>query len=148
MNINIRKAEQSDYTQIVALFKEFATFEKLPERMINSVDRMIEEESYFNCFVAVTVENNIIGYVSWFFCYYTWTGKAVYMDDLYVQPTFRGKGIGNQLLNKVVTLAKESGCHKMRWQVSSWNKPAIDFYKSLGAVIDNVEQNCDLIVNG
>jgi len=52
--------------------------------------------------------------------------------------------VGKQLLNKVLILAKESGCHKMRWQVSVWNSEAIDFYKSLGAIVDPVEQNCDL----
>jgi len=143
MNIEIRRAGELDFEQIIDLFKEFAEFERTPEKMLNSVDRMKAEKDFFNCFVAVS-DGNIIGYVSWFFCYYTWSGKAVYMDDLYVQPVFRGKGVGKQLLNKVLILAKESGCHKMRWQVSVWNSEAIDFYKSLGAVIDPVEQNCDL----
>lgn len=143
MNIEIRRADELDFEQIVGLFKEFAEFERTPEKMLNSVDRMKAEKDFFNCFVAVN-DGNIIGYVSWFFCYYTWSGKAVYMDDLYVQPVFRGKGIGKQLLNEVLILAKESGCHKMRWQVSVWNSEAIDFYKSLGAVVDPVEQNCDL----
>jgi len=145
MNIEIRKVDESDFEQIVELFKEFAEFEKTPEKMYNSVERMKAEKEFFNCFVAVC-NGGIIGYVSWFICYYTWTGKAMYMDDLYVQPAFRGKGIGKQLLNKVLTLAKETGCHKMHWQVSSWNKSTIGFYKSLGAVIDKTEQNCDLIL--
>lgn len=143
MSLEIRKAAEADFEQIIALFEEFALFEKTPEKMLNSVECMRAEKEFFNCFVAV-INGKIIGYVSWFFAYYTWSGKAVYMDDLYVQPAFRGNGIGKQLLNKVLTLAQETGCHKMHWQVSSWNKPAIDFYKKLGAVIDNTEQNCDL----
>lgn len=70
------------------------------------------------------------------------------MDDLYVQPAYRARGIGKLLFNKVFTLGKESGCHKMRWQVSVWNSEAIGFYKSLAAVVDPVEQNCDLVLNG
>jgi len=145
MITEIRKAKESDFEQIVDLFNEFAQFEKTPEKMNNSVERMKAEKEFFNCFVAVS-QGKIIGYVTWFFAYFTWTGKAIYMDDLYVQPEFRGKGIGKELLNKVLDRAKESGCHKMHWQVSSWNQVAIDFYKSLGAEIVGVEQNCNLIL--
>jgi GNAT superfamily N-acetyltransferase len=129
------------------LFKDFATFEKLPEKMTNSVDRMIKEKDFFNCFVAETSGGIIIGYVTYFFCYYTWIGKSLYMDDLYVMPDYRTNGIGTKLINKVIEYAKYSKCHKLRWQVSDWNKPAIDFYKNIGATVDSVEQNCDLILD-
>jgi GNAT superfamily N-acetyltransferase len=69
------------------------------------------------------------------------------MDDLYVRPEYRGKGIGTHLVQKIISLAKASACHKLRWQVSNWNTTAIDFYKSLGASIDPVEQNCDLALD-
>lgn len=145
MEINIRSSRETDYPQIVGLFKEFAAFEKLPEKMTNSVDRMIKEKDFFNCFVAETNDNRIVGYVTYFFCYYTWIGKSLYMDDLYVQHEYRAKGVGTKLMSKVIEFAKDSECHKLRWQVSEWNKPAIDFYKKIGATIDSVEQNCDLI---
>lgn len=141
----IRSAEETDFVQIVRLFEEFAAFEKLPQKMTNSVNRMIDEKEFFHCFVAETSDGEIIGYVTYFFCYYTWTGKSLYMDDLYVKQAYRGKGIGSKLMDKVIRFAKESGCHKLRWQVSNWNTPAIRFYKKLGADVDNVEQNCDLI---
>ena len=144
MNINIRPSQKEDFIQIIELFKEFAAFEKLPEKMINSVDRMNNEQDYFNCFVAETSDKKIIGYVTYFFCYYTWTGKSLYMDDLYVTQSYRANGIGTQLLNKVIEFAKQSECHKLRWQVSNWNEHAIKFYKNIGAEIDNIEQNCDL----
>jgi GNAT superfamily N-acetyltransferase len=147
MEIRIRSAEETDFFQIVDLFKEFATFEKLPEKMVNSVDQMIKEKDFFNCFVAETMDNRIVGYVTYFFCYYTWIGKSLYMDYLYVKPEYRANRIGTRLLNRVIELAKNSQCHKLRWQVSEWNKPAIDFYKNIGATIDNVEQNCNLILD-
>jgi GNAT superfamily N-acetyltransferase len=146
MKITIREAEQADYHQIIGLFKEFATFEKLPEKMINSVDRMMTEKDFFHCFVAENSDKKIIGYATHFFCYYTWVGKCLYMDDLYVQPQYRVEGLGTMLIKKVIDFAKESKCHKLRWQVSKWNTPAIGFYKHLGAVMDDVEQNCDLIL--
>lgn len=147
MDIKIRIAEESDFCQIVELFKEFAIFEKMPEKMVNSVDRLIAEKEFFNCYVAETNDKKIVGYATHFFSYYTWIGKSLNMDDLYVKPGYRGKGLGTLLINKVIEYAKETKCHKLRWQVSSWNKPAIDFYKSLGAEIDNTEQNCDLVLN-
>jgi len=145
MEIKIRNAEEFDFPQIVNLFKEFALFEKRPEKMTNSVKKMTEEKDFFNCFVAVTNDNRIIGYVSYFFSYYTWIGKSLYMDDLYVKPEYRAKEVGTKLIKKVIEFAKESNCHKLHWQVSEWNKPAIEFYKNIGAEIDHVEQNCDLI---
>ncbi|KAA6316507.1 Spermidine N(1)-acetyltransferase [termite gut metagenome] len=145
--MNIRKAIESDFEQINVLFMEFAVFEKLPEQMVNTVERMKDEQEFLNCWVMEMPDNKIIGYVTYFFCYYTWTGKAMYMDDLYVKPEFRGIGIGTQLINKVIQYAKETGCHKLRWQVSSWNSSSIDFYKKLGADINSIEQNCALMLN-
>ena len=147
MKINIRKATEQDFEQINILFREFAEFERLPEKMINSVERMKAEKDLFNCFVAETPDSGIIGYAAYFFCYFTWTGKAMYMDDLYVKPDYRGTGVGSSLINQVINYAKESGCHKLRWQVSDWNKPAKGFYIKLGAEICNVEQNCDLMLD-
>ncbi len=143
--IRIRPVEESDFSQIVSLFKDFAIFEKAPEKMTNSVERMNKEKAFFNCFVAETEDNQIIGYVTYFFGYYTWIGKSLYMDDLYVKPEYRANGIGTKLIDKVIEFAKDSECHKLRWQVSEWNKPAIGFYKNIGAQVDGSEQNCDLI---
>nr|WP_320057855.1 GNAT family N-acetyltransferase [uncultured Bacteroides sp.] len=143
--IRIRPVEESDFSQIVSLFKDFAIFEKAPEKMTNSVERMNKEKAFFNCFVAETEDKQIIGYVTYFFGYYTWIGKSLYMDDLYVKPEYRANGIGTKLINKVIEFAKDSECHKLRWQVSEWNKPAIGFYKNIGAQVDGGEQNCDLI---
>lgn len=147
MDIKIRSAEEADFIQILDLFKEFAAFEKQPDKVTNSVDRMIKERDHLNCFVAKTNDKRIIGYATYFFTYYTWIGKCLYMDDLYVKTEFRTKGIGKRLMNSVIEFAKSSGCHKLRWQVARWNEPAIEFYKSLGATIDDIERNCDLILD-
>jgi len=145
MTVTIRKIEESDYLVLIFLFKEFALFEKLPEKMTNSVEQMLREKEYLKGFVAVNVADEILGYVTYFFGYYTWIGKSLYMDDLYVRPNFRGAGVGTKLINEVITFAKAENCKKLRWQVSEWNQPAIDFYKSLGANVDAVESNCDLV---
>ncbi len=142
--ITIRCATEADYPRLLELFAEFAEFEKLPEMMVNTLPRMQAESEYLNCFVAVNSEGNVIGYATWFFTYFTWSGKGIYMDDLFVQPRYRGSGTGTRLLEAVRDLGKAEGCHLMRWQVADWNRSAARFYESLGAVRDLVNRNCDL----
>ena len=144
METFIRTAEVTDFPEILELFREFSVYQKLPERMRNNLDRMMEEQDFFHCFVAEDSQKKIIGYTTWFYTYFTWSGKGMYIDDLFVKPEYRGSGIGKMLLNKVNDLARESKCHKLRWQVSWWNKPAIAFYEKMGAEIDDLEKNCDL----
>lgn len=145
-NITIRKITKSDFPSLIDLFKEFATFEKQPEKMINSVELMQRDKNLVNGYVLETDDKKIVGYTTYFFAYFTWVGKSLYMDDLYVKPEFRGKGLGTQLINKVIDFAKEENCNRLRWQVSDWNMPAKGFYESLGAKISGVEQNCDLVL--
>ena len=145
MTVTIRKIEQRDFPVLISLFKEFALFEKLPEKMTNSVEQMLSEKEYLTGLVAVNPADEILGYATYFFAYYTWIGKSLYMDDLYVRPNFRGSGVGTMLINGIIAFAKVENCRKLRWQVSEWNQPAIDFYKSLGATVDAVESNCDLV---
>lgn len=145
MNVTINPIDEKDFEELCSLFFEFATFEKLPERMINTVEKMRSEKEYFQGFVARENGHKIIGYVTFFHAYYTWTGKSLYMDDLYVREGFREKGVGSELIKAVISYAKKSGCNGLRWQVSNWNTNAINFYENLGAKINKVEMNCDLI---
>lgn len=104
---------------------------------------MVAEKDLFRAFVAV-LDNTIVGFATFFPAYYSWSGKAIYLDDLYVLPEHRKQGIGKQLLQAVIQQAQADRCKKVRWQVSQWNQNAIEFYQAMGAVIDNVEMNCDL----
>ena len=147
MEIRIEKILESDFEQLLVLFSEFAEFEKLPYKMVNTLEKMKEESEFFNGFTVKNNQGEILGYVTFFYAYYTWMGKSLYMDDLYIRPQFRGLGLGTKLISEVISFAKANKCNKLRWQVSNWNEPAISFYKSLGAEIDAVENNCDLILN-
>jgi len=143
MNIRIRKATDKDFDAILSLIKELAHFEKAPEKVSNTVEQMQEEKDVFGCFIAETEKNEIVGIALYFFAYYTWIGKSLYLDDLYVKETFRGKKIGAELLKKVIEVAKNENCKRLRWQVLNWNKSAIDFYKEFGAETDDEWINCD-----
>ncbi len=143
MEINIRKAMVSDYPSIFSMIKELAVFEKVPEKVKNSVEQMIEEKDFFSCYVAETADGQIAGFALYYFVYYTWVGKSLYLDDLYVKETFRGNGIGTKLLKEVIGFAKKENCKRVRWQVLDWNKPAIDLYKKMGVTLDGEWINCD-----
>jgi GNAT superfamily N-acetyltransferase len=144
MKIIIRKAAEPDFEAILLLIKEFAIFQKTPDKVSITLDEMIENGSLFQCFVAETADKNIVGFASFFFAYYSWSGKAIYLDDLYVIHSFRKQGIGKMLLQQIIELAKNSACKKVRWQVSKWNSNAIEFYQKMSAAIDETEINCDL----
>jgi GNAT superfamily N-acetyltransferase len=81
----------------------------------------------------------VAGYALFFGFYSTWTGRpGLFLEDLFVRPQFRGHGIGKSVLAHLAKLAREEECFGMRWEVLDWNKPAIDFYNSLGAIfLDN-----------
>jgi len=143
MTYIFRKINEADFPKLIKLFNEFSEFEKTPEKMLNSIERMKKEQEYVNGFVAIT-NNDIIAYVTYFFTYHTWIGKSLYMDDLYVKPNYRNNKIGGKLLDLVISQGREANCRKLRWQVSNWNEKAQEFYKRIGAEIDDVEINCEL----
>lgn len=143
-SITIREAVAADYERILELFNEFSAFENHAGEVTNNVELMKSEADYFNALVAVNNAGIIVGYTIWFYSYPTWIGKSLYMEDLYVQPEYRGEGLGSMLIKALIKHAKSKGCKKMHWQVSDWNNTAIDFYESLGAKIDRNKYNCDL----
>ena len=143
MNLSIRQATENDFSAILSLIKELALFEKAPEKVTNSAEQMKNEQNLFQCFVAETETKEIIGFALYFFAYYTWVGKSLYLDDLYVKESFRGQKIGSRLLEKVFEFAKTENCKRIRLQVLKWNTPAIEMYKKSGATIDDEWLNCD-----
>lgn len=141
--IIIRKAEPKDFPEILKMIQDLAEFEKAPDKVINTVEKMNKEKDLFGCFLAVNKNNEIMGMALYFFAYFTWVGKSLYLDDLYVKPEYRCKGIGTKLLKEILALAKKENCGRLRWQVLNWNTAAIKLYEKLGAKIDNEWSNCD-----
>lgn len=142
MNINIRKATENDFPAILSLIKELAAFEKAPEKVTNTVELMRREKEFFHCYVAENQNQEIVGMALYFFAYYTWVGKSLYLDDLYVKESFRKHKIGSSLLGKVFETARDEDCKRVRWQVLNWNENAIQMYNRSGAEIDDEWLNC------
>ena len=141
--MTIRKATEDDFAAILDLVVELAVFQNTPNKVTNTVELMKQEKAYFNAYVAQTSNGEIAGIATYFFAYYTWVGKSLYLDDLYVREDKRGLKIGSALLKQIFEVAKNENCKRVRWQVSNWNKPAIAFYKKCGAELDDECVNCD-----
>ena len=148
MNIIIRKAGEVDFPEILLLIKELALFEKAPDKVTNTVEQMKKEKEFFHCFVAETKNREIVGMAIYFFAYYTWVGKSLYLEDLYVKELYRKQKIGSALLRKIFETANEEECKRVRWQVLNWNKAAIQMYTKSGAVIDDEWLNCNFDYEG
>lgn len=147
MNVDIRKGIPSDIPEVLHLVKELAAFENAPNEVEVTVEEMTEwgfgYDKQFDFFVAL--ENNIvIGIALYYFKYSTWKGKCLFLEDIIVTKTHRGKGIGKLLFDQVVIIAKETKVRRMEWQVLDWNTTAIEFYKKYGAHLDSEWVNCKL----
>ena len=143
MKVHVRYATEQDYAEIIGMIKELALFEKAPERMTNTEKQMKEEKDLFQCILAEDEKGNILGMALYFFAYFTWVGKSLYLDDLYVKEQYRGNGVGKILLKELMKIALDENCKRVRWQVLDWNTNAIELYKKAGATLDSEWLNCD-----
>ncbi|MDO8548642.1 MAG: GNAT family N-acetyltransferase [Ignavibacteria bacterium] len=137
-NISLRFAEEKDIPVIFSLIKELAEYEKLLDKVTVTEERLKEnlfgKRKYAEVIIA-ELDGKPAGQALFFHNFSTFMGKpGIYLEDLFVKPEFRGKGIGKALLRKLIEIAKERNCGRVEWVVFDWNKPAIDFYKKLGAV--------------
>jgi GNAT superfamily N-acetyltransferase len=135
--LRISKATRADVSLILALIKELAEYEKLPHEVVATED--ILKESLFGDrpyaeVVIASYDQQPVGYALFFHSFSTFVGRpGLYLEDVYVRPTMRGKGIGKALLVYLARLAVERRCGRFEWSVLNWNEPSIGFYKSLGA---------------
>jgi GNAT superfamily N-acetyltransferase len=135
--ILIRKAEEKDTVDIINLIKELADYEKLSDMVVISESEINKALFSENKFVEVLIaeyDGEIAGQALFFKNFSTFLGKpGIYLEDLFVKPVFRSKGIGKALLQKIIDLAKERDYGRVEWSVLDWNKSAIKFYQNIGA---------------
>ena len=143
----IRKGKVEDVPAAFELIQELAIFEKAPDAVENTIERMIKdgfgEKPVFEFFVAEDA-GKIVGLALYYYSYSTWKGKFLYLEDLIVAEQYRGKGFGKKLFDAIIFKAKEEGVSLVGWQVLDWNEPAINFYKKLGASLYPEWINCRL----
>ncbi len=137
MHYQIREARKADMKGVWNLIHELAVFEKEPEAVEVSVADLerdgFGDHPLFNCYVAENAAQEIIGIALFYPRYSTWKGPVIHLEDLVVSEAYRGQGLGNALLKKVVAFAREKQLKRVSWEVLDWNTPAIDFYEAKGA---------------
>jgi GNAT superfamily N-acetyltransferase len=133
----IRKAERRDVPQILRFIRDLAEYEKELQAVVATEADLLRDgfgdsPRYF-CLMA-DWDGVPAGFAFCFHTYSTWIGRwGLYLEDLFVSPSMRGKGIGKALLVEVAKIAVREKCGRVNWQVLDWNTPAIEFYKGLGA---------------
>jgi len=147
-NIIIRNYKEKDLEGILNLIKELASFENYEHLVTNSVKQMKEEKNTFECLVAENEKWEIIWIAIYFFVYFSWVWKSLYVDDIVVKEEYRWQKIWTNLVNEIFKIAKEEKCKRLRWQVLDWNEKAIWFYKKIWASINSEPWvNCDFDEN-
>jgi GNAT superfamily N-acetyltransferase len=135
--LNIRPATRADATTIAALVRELADYEKLlHEAKARPEDFLRELESPTPVVHVLIAEWNgePVGFALYFFNFSTFVGRpGLYLEDLFVRPAQRARGIGRALLRALARVAEARNCGRMEWAVLDWNEPALRFYQSLGA---------------
>ncbi len=137
MVLSLRPATPSDAALIHGFIVDLAVYEKEPDAVEVTPEilarQLAEVHPPFACEIAHWA-GEPAGIALYFFNYSTWRGgQGLHLEDLYVDPGFRGKGIGKALLVRLAQIASDRQCARMEWTVLTWNQPAIDFYESLGA---------------
>jgi GNAT superfamily N-acetyltransferase len=134
----IRRIEPRDVDTAVELVHELALYEKAPEQCHLTSEQLHtalfgENPALFGH--VAEVDGQVVGIALWFLNFSTWDGvHGIYLEDLYVTPDQRGKGLGKQLLEALARECVARGYSRLQWWVLNWNEPSIGFYKSLGAI--------------
>lgn len=136
----IRKATPADAPLILSFIRHLAEYEREPRSVEMTEEQLVRDgfgsERYFECLIA-EADGQPAGFALFFPIYSTWKGRSIHLEDLFVLPEYRKQGLGKSLLRRVAAIAVERGCVRLQWHVLEWNKLALDFYNSLGAVTLN-----------
>lgn len=134
--VSFRNAERNDTELILQFIKELAVYEKMQDEVVAdaaSLEQWIFDKGKAEVIFAMQ-DGVEVGFALFFHNFSTFLGRAgIYLEDLYVKPEFRGKGIGKAILKKLASIAVERGCGRLEWWCLDWNRPSIEFYLSLGA---------------
>lgn len=145
--ITVRQGKKEDLSRVLELIKELAEFERALNEVTNTIEMMTVDgfgsNPAYGFYVAVENER-IIGLSLYYYRYSTWKGKRLYLEDIIVTKSERGRGVGKMLFDATMIKSLQDNCTGMMWQVLDWNESAIEFYKKFGTRFDSEWVNCHL----
>ena len=151
MEINIREAKKEDCIKMMELIRELAVYERAPGEVTVSFEHFVESgfgPSPVWFAIVAEVEKTVVGFALYYIRYSTWKGQRMYLEDILVTESFRGKSIGRKLFDELIEICRAKKYSGMVWQVLNWNEPAINFYKKIeGVTFDDEWINCSLSNN-
>lgn len=135
MTVSLRDATTDDAGLIARFVRALAEYENLShEAVASDADFVTALTSGRVSALIAEIDGTPVGFALWFHTFSTFTGKSgLYLEDLFVLPEHRGHGIGRAILSDLARRALASGCARLEWSVLDWNKPAVDFYRAIGA---------------
>jgi GNAT superfamily N-acetyltransferase len=136
--VSVRAATAADVPLVLAFIRELAVYERLEHQVVATqadlTTALFGARPYAEV-VFACLDGREVGFALFFHNFSTFRGKpGIYLEDLFVRPESRGRGVGKRLLAWLAALALERGCARLDWAVLDWNEPSIGFYKGLGAV--------------
>lgn len=143
--VNIRPANPTDVADILSLMRDFAVYEKLLDNFQITEEKLafalFGDGSFVNSLIAED-DGRICAYSIFYPNFATFRGQlGMYLEDIYISPEFRGRGIGEAMLREIASIAAGRGFERIDFQVLDWNRSAIDFYEKLGALPDDTERH-------
>lgn len=136
-NPTIRFAKKEDAALVLQFIRELAEYERLLKEVTATEETLLEtvfDEKHAEVIIC-EIENQAVGFALFFHNFSTFVGKpGLYLEDLYVKPEFRGRGLGSLLLSYLAKIAVDRDCGRFEWACLDWNKSSIDFYLKMGAV--------------
>jgi GNAT superfamily N-acetyltransferase len=137
IKVEVRAGAKSDVPLLLSFIRSMAAFENLD---VSATEESLAEalfgESPVACTLLAFAEGKPVAYVTYFFTFSTMVGKrGLWLDDLFIDPAFRGKGIGQALMAYLADIAMKNHCGRFEWTVLDWNESAIGFYRRLGATV-------------
>lgn len=134
--LRFKYASEEDIPVILDFIKKIAEYEKMLDQVVADEERLRESIFKNNRAEALLIEydNKYIGYIIYFFNFSTFIGReGLYLEDIYILPEYRGRGIGKQAFEVLIKIAKENKCERVEWVCIDWNEPSLKFYESIGA---------------
>lgn len=135
-DVEFKRATEKDVPIILDFIRQMAVYEKMLDK-VKATEESLKESIFDNNraeALLIKVNGEFVGYIMYFFNFSTFVGReGIFLEDIYINPEYRGMGIGKKVFRLLASIAKENNYERIEWTCLDWNEPSLKFYKSMGA---------------